>query len=75
MKQYIKTDGYEGSFCLWLFGEDGEPIRRVNLGQDLIDLLKSGAKYINLNGEIDEPLDPNLVDFEIEEIKMYLKEK
>lgn len=71
--QYIKEYSVGTAFHLYLYDLEGEPIRRVSFGQDLMDLLKSGAKYVQRDMTlVDEPT-IEMVELEIAEIRSHLR--
>jgi len=72
-QQYIKEYSVGIAFHLYLYDSDGEPIRRVSFGQDLMYLLKSGAKYVKRDMTlVDEPT-IEMVELEIAEIRSHLR--
>ena len=72
-QQYIKEYSVGIAFHLYLYGSDGEAIRRVSFGNDLIDLLKSGAKYVQQDNTLVDNPSIEMVELEIAEIRSHLR--
>lgn len=72
-QQYIKEYSVGIAFHLYLYGSDGEPIRRVKFGQDLMDLLKSGAKYVQQDNTLVDNPTIEMMELEIAEIRSHLR--
>jgi len=61
------------AFHLYLYGSDGEAIRRVKFGKDLLDLLKEGAKYVQQDNTLVDNPSIEMVELEIAEIRSHLR--
>ena len=72
-QQYIKEYSVGIAFHLYLYGSDGEAIRRVAFGKDLMDLLKSGAKYVQQDNTLVDNPSLEMVELEIAEIRSHLR--
>jgi len=72
-QQYIKEYSVGIAFHLYLYGSDGEAIRRVSFGKDLLDLLKSGAKYVQQDMTLVDNPSIEMVELEIAEIRSHLR--
>lgn len=72
-QQYIKEYSVGISFHLYLYGSDGEAIRRVSFGKDLLYLLKSGAKYVKQDNTLVDNPSIEMVELEIAEIRSHLR--
>ena len=71
--QYIKEYSVGVAFHLYLYNSVGEPIRRVKFGQDLLELLKSGAKYVQRDMTLVDNPTIEMVEMEIAEIRSHLR--
>lgn len=72
-QQYIKEYSVGIAFHLYLYGSDGEAIRRVSFGKDLLDLLKSGARYVQQDNTLVDNPSIEMIELEIAEIRSHLR--
>ena len=54
MSTYLKSFTENGVYRLYLYDENGEPIRRVSFGLDLLEVIKSGVKSLDEDNNIIE---------------------
>lgn len=71
---FLKTQIEGFSIKIFLYDYEGKLIRNVKWGKDLHDVISSGSRFINDEGEYcAENIDQELIEFEIAELKSYEK--
>jgi len=62
-----------GSVQFYLYDDKFELVRRVLLGKDLMEQLKSGARFVDSSDQVTEILDPELMEFYLADVKAHAK--